>query len=492
MILDGSTKQIMRFMGGNSTHENHHLRRRFIMNRYIKKIAVTFILIFIAGLAFGLTAQAKGKVTKVQIIAPTKKNRYVITRKNANVKVQLNVKVTAKGGASKAVKYKSSNKKVVSVSSAGMLTAKKKGTATSTVISKTNKKKKDKLKIIVKQTVRGVNASVLRPLASYNNVVSLVRGRTYTIQTKISPSNASNKKVSYISSKKSVASVTSKGKITAKKAGTTKITLTSKDGSKKKTSFTVYVTNRIIKRITSLKASSDKKILAVGESAFIKAAVEPYDATMQKMVYKSSNSNVAAVDAVTGKVTAVAPGNAKITVRAMDGSKKTATVKIQVAQLYTAIAPVNGVTADVTVSFDGDRERAATDVSRLILAATKAGDKKSIIVNGNKGVIENKNGKEIYVGNVPLLEYIKDNTAKDGEVIVTYGANISKAVAALELAKFTAVGEYQYTIKIDDYVFTSLSVSAKGICIKAGGQQYDALIRELQNRKYAVVSTVRR
>ncbi len=479
------------------------------MNKYVKKITVTFIMIFIIGLAFGLTAEAKGKVTRVQIIAPTKKSRYVITRKNTNVKVQLNVKVTAKGGASKAVKYKSSNKKVVSVSSSGMLTAKKKGTATITVTSKANKKKKDKLKIIVKQTVRGISASVLRPLASYNNVVSLVRGRTYTISTKISPSNASNKKVSYKSSKKNVASVTSKGKITAKKTGTTKITITAKDGSKKTTSFTVYVTNRIMKRITSLKASSDKKVLVAGETAFISATAEPSDATLQKVVYKSSNNKVAVVDALTGKVTAVAPGNAKITVRAMDGSKKTATVKIQVAELYTAIAPVNGVTADVTVSFDGDREQAAMDASRLILAATKAGDKKSIVVNGNKGVIENKNGKEIYVGNVPLLEYIKDKTAKDGEVSVTYGANISKAVAALELAKFTAVGEYQYTIKIDDYVFTSLSVSAKGIQIKVGNKQYDAeveqgviyikgdvandaLIRELQNRKYAVVSTVRR
>lgn len=479
------------------------------MSKRVKKITVTFIMILIIGMTFGLTAQAKGKVTKVQITAPTKKSRYTITRKNTNVKVQLNVRVTAKGGASKAVKYKSSNKKVVSVSSTGMLTAKKKGTATITVISKANKKKKDKLKIIVKQTVRGVSASVLRPLASYNNVVSLVRGRTYTIQTKISPSNASNKKVSYKSSKKSIASVTSKGKITAKRTGTTKITLTSRDGSRKTASFMVYVTNRIMKRIKSLKASSDKKVLVAGETTFITATVEPSDATLQKMVYKSSDNNVAAVDAITGKVTAVAPGNAKITVRAMDGSKKTATVKIQVAELYTAITPVKDVTADVTVSFDGDRNQAAMDASRLILAATKAGDKKSVVVNGKEGIIENKNGKEIYVGNVPLLEYINDKTAKNGKVTVTYGANVFKTVAALELAKFTAVGEYNYIVRIDDFVFDSLTVSAGGICIKAGDKQYDAEVeqgviyikgdvtadepvKELQNRKYATVSVVRR
>lgn len=479
------------------------------MKKIVKMAMFAFVMVFIMAFAAGNTVEAKGKVKKVQITAPTKKNRYTITRRKGNIKVQLKVNVTTRGNASKAVKYKSSNQKVASVSSAGILTVKKKGTATITVTSKVNRKKKDKLKVIVKQAVTGVSAGVKRPLASYNNVVSLVKGRTYTISAKITPSSASNKKLSYKSSKKSVAAVTSKGKITAKKVGTTKITFTTKDGSKKTGSFTVYVTDRIMKKVESLKAVADKDVLLVGETALITTTTTPLDATLQKVVYKSSNKKVAEVDAVTGKIKAVAPGNAKITVRAMDGSNKTTTVKIKVAELYTAITPEKDVTADVTVFFAGDKKKAAADVSRLILAATKAGDKKFVVVNGKAGMLENKDGKEVYVGDMTLVEYVGDKTGGDAEITVTYGANTSKAVAALELAKFAATGDYNYTIKIDGFVFSNLTVSADGVHIKIGERQYDAEIkqgviyikgdvmadepiRELQNRRYARIAIVRR
>lgn len=480
-----------------------------MMKKMTKMFILTLAMVLTMGLAVGMTSEAKGRVSKVQITSPTKKSTYTITRSDANVKKQLKVKVTVKGGASKAVTYKSSNKKVVSVSSTGMLTAKKKGTATITVTSKANKKKKDTVKITVKQAVTGVAASVKKPLASYNKVYSIIKGKTYTISAKITPSNASNKKVGYKSSKKSVASVTSAGKLKAKKTGTAKITITAKDGSKQAASFNVYVTDKIKKKAVSVSAVAGNNTLLAGETTTISTTIAPADATLKKTAYKSSNTKVATVNATTGKVTAIAPGSATITAKALDGSGKKATVKIKVAELYTSITPVKDVTADVTVTFDGDRMKAAADASKLLLAATKAGDKKSVTVNGNTGVIENKDGKEIYVGEVTLAEYIKDKTAKDDKVTVTYGANAAKAVAALELAKFTAAGEYNYTVKIDSFTFSSLVVSADGIKIKVGDKEYEAevvqgviyvkgditaddLAKELAARKYAVVTTVRR
>lgn len=479
------------------------------MKKITKLSMLTLIMVLTMGLAVGTTSEAKGKVSKVQIVSPTRKSTYTITRSDANVKKQLGVRVTAKGDASKAVKYKSSNKKVVSVSSTGMLTAKKKGKATITVISKANKKKKDKIKIIVKQAVRGVRASVKRSLASYNKVYSIIKGKTYTIDVRVTPSNASNKKARYKSSNKSVASVTSAGKLKAKKAGLAKITVTAKDGSKKTTSFHVYVTDKIRKRVTSVKAVASNDTLLSGETTAITTTIDPLDATLKKVAYKSSNTRVATVDAVTGKVTAIAPGRTAITVRALDGSGKKAVVRIKVAELYTSITPAKDVTAAVTVTFDGDRMKAAADASRLLLAATKAGDKKSVTVNGNTGVIENRDGKEIYVGKVTLAEYIKDKAARDGQVTVTYGANAAKAVAALELAKFTATGEYNYTVKIDNFTFSSLAVSSDGIKMKVGDKEYEAevisgviyikgditaddLAKDLAARKYAVITTVRR
>ena len=72
----------------------------------------------------------------------------------------------------------------------------------------------------------------------YNNYYDIVvaktlkKGKSFTIKPKLSPSGAEGK-ITFSSSKPKVASVTSKGKVKAKKKGTTTITV--KVGKLKKT-----------------------------------------------------------------------------------------------------------------------------------------------------------------------------------------------------------------------------------------------------------------
>ena len=80
--------------------------------------------------------------------------------------------------------------------------------------------------------------------------ITLKKGETYTIKATVSPKDASNKKVTYSSSDKNVAKVSSKGVITAVKNGTATITVKAADGSGKKAVITVTVSSK--------KASSDK------------------------------------------------------------------------------------------------------------------------------------------------------------------------------------------------------------------------------------------
>ena len=121
-------------------------------------------------------------------------------------------------GTSKTVKWSSSNKKIATVSSKGKVTAKKKGTATITakVSGKTYK-----CKVTVKNPY--LNATK----------VCIDKGKTYTLKL----IGATAKK--FTSSNKSVATVSSKGKITAKKAGKATITVT--DSNKKTYKCTVEV-----------------------------------------------------------------------------------------------------------------------------------------------------------------------------------------------------------------------------------------------------------
>lgn len=73
--------------------------------------------------------------------------------------------------------------------------------------------------------------------------ITMKKGETFNLKVKVTPKNAKNKQVSYKSSNRKVATVTSKGKIKALKNGTAKITVTAKDGSRKKATCKVMVKN---------------------------------------------------------------------------------------------------------------------------------------------------------------------------------------------------------------------------------------------------------
>ena len=112
--------------------------------------------------------------------------------------------------------YKTSNKKIATVSSKGVITAKKVGTAKITV---TSGKKKVTVKVVVPKTktktIKGVPSSL-----------TMRKGKTYTLKAKRSPSG-SDEKLTYKSSNKSIVTVSSSGKLRAKKKGTATITVTS-------------------------------------------------------------------------------------------------------------------------------------------------------------------------------------------------------------------------------------------------------------------------
>ena len=116
------------------------------------------------------------------------------------------------------VTYTTSNKKVATVSSKGVVVAKASGTTKITVKSGS---KKFIVTVVVQKTpptkISGIPATK-----------TLKKGKTLTLKPKLLPSG-SEATIIYKSSNTKVATVTSKGKITAKKAG--KATITVKAGS---------------------------------------------------------------------------------------------------------------------------------------------------------------------------------------------------------------------------------------------------------------------
>jgi alpha-amylase len=127
--------------------------------------------------------------------------------------------------------------------------------------------------------------------------------------------------VSWKSSKTSVASVSSAGKITAKKAGKAKVTASS--GGKSATITVTVVAKRPAGAQAKVKSVTAKvpKTIAVGATASVTGSYRPVTATSVKIQYTSSAPAIASIDK-TGQITAKAPGTATITVKAGTKSKK--------------------------------------------------------------------------------------------------------------------------------------------------------------------------
>ncbi len=164
--------------------------------------------------------------------------------------------------------------------------------------------------------------------APSGKTVYVAKGKkvSLTATVKVSPNKKANKKVSFKSANKKIATVNGKGQVKGVKPGKTKITVVSKKNSKKKATIRVVVKKAAIKKVTlNVKSTS----LAIGESKQLKAKAVPKKNTSTKIAWSSSNKKVAVVSS-NGKVTGKATGTAKITAKAADGSGKKATCKVTV------------------------------------------------------------------------------------------------------------------------------------------------------------------
>ena len=168
--------------------------------------------------------------------------------------------------------------------------------------------------------------------------LSLGKGESYTLKATVVPVDAENKKVTWKSSDSKVATVDANGRVTAIASGSATITATTDDGGK-----TATCAVSVAGAVSGVTLDKTSLSLDKGESYTLKATVTPADAENKKVTWRSSDTKVATVDA-NGKVAAVAPGTATITVTTEDGNK-TATCMVKVGDQLVITFVTNGGTA---------------------------------------------------------------------------------------------------------------------------------------------------
>ena len=261
----------------------------------------------------------------------------------------------------KSVTWKSSDTKVATVSSSGKVTGVKAGTATITCTSKATG-----AKATCKVTIGYVKLD--------KTTANIEKGKTLTLTATVYPSSLSDRSVTWASSDKSVATVSSSGKVTGVKAGTATITCTSKaTGLKETCAVTVgYV------KLDKTTANIEK-----GKTLTLKATVYPSDLKDKSVTWTTSDKKIATVSS-SGKVTGVKAGTATITCTSKaTGLKETCAVTVGYVSLdKTEVALEKGKTltlkATVYPSSLKDKSVTWTTSDKKIATVSSSGKVKGV------------------------------------------------------------------------------------------------------------------
>ena len=273
-------------------------------------------------MASDITAAVKALVKKPVAAAKVTLNatsKKITTGKSFTLKATV-----APSNTTDKVVWKSSNTKVATVSANGTVKAVKAGTA---VITATAGKVKATCKVTVANPVYKVTSIKLAAAPSRY----ITAGKRVQLRATITPSNATNKAVTWKSSNTRIATVSSTGIVTFNKnAGGKKVTITAtaKDGSKKYARITLACMKGSVKSIRL----SGKTTVTNGQSTKVTAAVTSQGGSANRsLAWSSSNTKLATVDKY-GKVKTIKgkKGTVTITAKATDGSGKKATFKIRI------------------------------------------------------------------------------------------------------------------------------------------------------------------
>lgn len=149
------------------------------------------------------------------------------------------------------------------------------------------------------------------------NSMSLAAGTSEKLTATVSPSNATNKNLTWRSSNTNYVQVGQDGTVHAIAAGSASVIASATDGSGKSASCTVTVTGANIP-VTGITVDKTSLTVGVGLTGKINASIQPTNATNKNVTWSSGSDTVATVDG-DGLVTGVHKGTVRVDVTTADG-----------------------------------------------------------------------------------------------------------------------------------------------------------------------------
>lgn len=259
-----------------------------------------------------------------------------------------------------AITWSSSDTSVVLVDKKGVLRAQSEGTAVITVTTSNGLTATCTVTVVFVETnnIEIAQQVIEDDEVVYQPVTSLdvyVGGEEVRLYAKFTPDNASNKTVTWSSSDEEVLTINSNGLITALKAGTATVTVTTAISEDTEITATCLITVTYID-LTGVTISETATAIE-GTSLVLTNAVNfaPANASNKNITWTSSDETVATVSA-SGVVAALKAGTATITITTEDGSF-TATCTLTVLNELTELGEYSAYLArnkNVTFTFKGE------------------------------------------------------------------------------------------------------------------------------------------
>lgn len=158
--------------------------------------------------------------------------------------------------------------------------------------------------------------------------LSIEKGKTQNLSVTITPSNATNKNITWSSSNTSVATI-SGGKITAIKAGNA--TITAKTSNGKTATCKVTVTDNYVAVTGGHWVISNPVTIYIGNSLCLKDkfSISPSNATDKSINWKIDNSSIASINTTTGTIKGLKVGNTIVRGTLSNGKEIALTVLVR-------------------------------------------------------------------------------------------------------------------------------------------------------------------
>lgn len=329
----------------------------------------------------GVSAQCVVTVLKKTEVASIALNTQGGTLLKGNT-YQLRHVVLPENATFRQVTWSSSNTKAVTVSSSGLI--KGVGAGKATIICRSV----DNPRVIA---YCNVNVAVATTGVKLNrNTGWVYAGYSGTLTPTVYPADATDKRVVWTSSDRSIATVDQNGRVTGVKPGTAVITCTTNYGSYK-SSCTITV--KPVVKVTSVSLNVTSGSMYAGTYYQFKPTVNPANASVKTLIWSSSDTSVVKVSS-SGLILAVKPGRATITCKSYDSGKT--------AKCLVNVVAVNPTSVTLNTK-GGSMNYGQTYQLRATISPANATDKRLIWTSSNP--------KAVSVSSTGLIKALTPNSS---------------------------------------------------------------------------------